>query len=119
MSFLIVEGNMVVPRDVSVLKTLAEITAKHGMPASLEQDDNGFKLFVNRDSLHVGEEDNFCDYLLEIGKTLPGKVVGEFEVWWPMAESSGPQWWTLNEVGQFFVTESELIRGEPKLYGGR
>ena len=108
---------MTVPRDVSILRILAEITAKYQVPAGLEQRDGGFLLTVGRDSVHVGEEDNFCDYLHEVGQTLPGKVVGEFEVWWPMAEVSGPQWWTLNEAGQLFITESEIVRGEPTRYG--
>jgi len=116
--FLAVDGALLVTPEMPVINTLYELALKYDVQTQLVKKESGLSLVVGEDTLGVGEEGNFCEFLASIGRAVPGKVVGELEVWWPMALESGPQWWTLNEAGQLFVTESEIVRGEPALYGG-
>ena len=76
-------------------------------------------LVVVDDIISPGEDDDFLDFLKELGQEFQGKISGEFEVWWPMAVQSGPQWWSLEPDGTLYVQESDIVRGEKLPYKER
>jgi len=76
----------------------------------------GFSMFGFPGGLLPGQEESFLQFLYTLGKTLPGKVLTRIQVWWPMCPESGPQWWELDELGNLYVTESEIVPGERKQY---
>jgi hypothetical protein len=114
-----ITGSFPVPtEDTTVLNTLYALVLKHSVPVQLVSGSKGLQMEVTPEKLHPHEDADFLSFLAEVGKELPGKIVGELEVWWPMAVDTGPQWWTLDEAGKLFVSEGEITRGEPQPYEG-
>lgn len=116
MHALTVSGMMSVESSTDTLNKLYALAVKHQVKVSLVPTDAGICMKVQEDSVFPGQEDEFLNFLFEISQTLPGKVEGEFEVWWPGARESGPQWWTLEADGVLLITEGEVVRGEPQKY---
>lgn len=114
--FLHLEGMLNVPRDL--ILEIGNNLASRGIINWFRAVHEEGKLLLkpSLETLSPGEEHEFLDFLEELGQKYPGKIVGEFEVWWPMAVDSGPQWWELGEDGKVYVTESDIIRGEKKQY---
>lgn len=68
------------------------------------------------EDLEPSDLDRLKSFLQLVGKTMPGFLIGEVEIWWPMCIDSGPQWVELRDTGELYVTESEIVRGEPQKY---
>lgn len=114
--FLHITGGLSLPNDTKELARLHDIVMKHHAPVELVAR-NGRLLAVRPNSIESGEEGLFLLFLYEVSKAFRGAVHGEFEVWWPMAVESGPQWWTIEpEHGRFTVTESTIVREAPVEY---
>jgi hypothetical protein len=118
--FLCITGSFPIPttNGTSVFNSLYALTLKHHAPVQLVKKEDGVHMEVTPDVLEPGDDYAFLAFLADVGKELPGQVVGELEVWWPMVVDSGPQWWSLDEAGKLFVTEGEITRGEPQPYEG-
>jgi len=116
--FLHVTGGLSLPNDTKELAKLHELVMKHYAPVELVSK-NGLMLAVRPNSIEPGDEQTFFAFLYDVGKAFRGTVHGEFEVWWPMAVESGPQWWTVEpEHGRFTITESTIVREAPVEYTG-
>jgi hypothetical protein len=118
--FLRIQGHLQIPRDLAVVQELIELARQgaanwfRAVPVPPEL--GGLQLEAVEDCLSPGEEHEFLDFLYMLGQKYTGKISGEFEVWWPMAIESGPQWWNLEPDGVLYITESDIIRGERKPY---
>jgi hypothetical protein len=118
--FLYLEGCLHIPRDPQIISELIEL-AKQGLAGwfkmeSVAEEGGGLLLKTREECLSPGEEHEFLDFLERLSQKYHGKIYGEFEVWWPMAVESGPQWWELSEDGTLYVTESDIVRGDRKPY---
>jgi hypothetical protein len=119
-AFLHIQGYLLVARDQQIIQELIEL-AKTGAGSWLKAtpvalDAYSIKLEAVEETLSPGEEHEFLEFLHMLGEKYPGKISGEFEVWWPMAVESGPQWWQLDKDGKLYITESDIIRGERAPY---
>lgn len=118
--FLHIEGALSIPKDQQLILELAQLGATRWFRMeAVAEPKPGLVLRPIEDTLVPGDENEFLDFLKELGRMYAGKISGEFEVWWPMAVESGPQWWELDEEGKVFVQESDIIRGERKQYKER
>lgn len=116
--FLHIQGVLSIPKDPQLVNELAQAGAARWFRMETQNLDGtpGLVLKPLENILTPGEENELLDFLKELGEKFPGKITGEFEVWWPMAVESGPQWWELAEDGTLFVQESDIVRGEKKKY---
>lgn len=115
MNFLNVSGGLNVPNDGSCMSTIVDLARKHHAHVVLVKR-AGLMLESIPNSIEPGDEGEFLRFLFELGKATLGQVHGEYEVWWPMAVESGPQWWSIEENGRLYVVESQIVRGAPQEY---
>ena len=116
-TYLVLEGALNVKSDAQTLMDLGQLTLKYLAPVKMMKNAEGQTTLVAvEEAICPGEEEAFLHFLYDVGQTMPGQVVGEFEVWWPMCIVVGPQWWKLNEAGQLTIQESDIVRGEEKPY---
>lgn len=114
---LTISGMLTISTDPETLNktfALSQAHEAHVQLVPLEPEGMGMRVL----DVYAGEEDRFLQFLIEVGKAAPGKVLGELEVWWPGARESGPQWWELDESGAVVITEGEVVRGESHVYTG-
>jgi hypothetical protein len=103
------------------MEYLSELVAKFDAPIRLVRDSHDGSFVVELKSLtalHTSEEAHFKDFLLAVGRELPGLLVGFFEVWWKLAVEAGPQRWELTENGELLIHESRIDWEEPHVYTG-
>lgn len=103
-------------RMSELLPSLLRVAKKHNVQLVASTDETGLFFRLADNTLAPGDEEEFLAFLAEIGREFGGAVSGELEAWWPMCVSAGPQWWTLEENGKLFITESDIVRGEKKPY---
>lgn len=125
MSGLIVKGSLAVVDDPRVQAYITDRLSSLGDFDELflferkedDQPSGALQFSVRAEVLDVGAETLLLQLLRDLGQAVPGRVVGELEVWWSGCVDSGPQWWILEPDGQLFIQESEVVRGEKNLYG--
>lgn len=105
------------PQDI---KDIEELLTALDVPWRLEEEETetGKEIHLKAITPQVDLEQELPikRFLHAVGEARPGFLVGEVEVWWPFAVTSGPEWWALDADGVLWVIESELVRATPQRF---